>query len=520
MKFKDLFACLAIICGAQVHAFWRMPCQRSGIARIDPLMAFNEIGQHVHTIHGSSEFSETATYDDLVSANCTSCGVTQDKSVYWAPALYFQDNSTGEFTLVEQVGGILAYYFLNSLPGENITAFPEGFRMIAGNSLRRNYTAGDGNAANPDPPKSEWAALGQTDQDTLSQRALGFNCLWYNNPAGDEASLYRHFLPDKTYTDAHCPNGLRLELMFPSCWNGKDLDSTDHKSHVAYPDLVITGNCPDDFPVRFPGLFYEIIWNTYAFKDTPGRFVLANGDPLGYGYHGDFMMGWKEEILQEAVNVCTNGSGKIADCPVFTDVEDTALPGECQMPLPANLAKENVVSVAGTLPGNVAIQYGPQQATLGVQATDATSPTTAVSIPTLSFSVAQVNTAGTYGVGDVLHSTTTTSTSITSPAATPLIAGVTMAKGADPVPALPSSPSSPSTTSAPVATDSGLSYDVISTQYLTNGPIVSEIVWEEAIVYVTETDAVTSTILVTATAPAKVRRGSHLHRHRHVHGRR
>jgi hypothetical protein len=53
-------------------------------------------------------FSETSTYDDLVAGNCTSCQVSQDLSAYWTPALYFQDADTGEFTLVEQEGGMLA----------------------------------------------------------------------------------------------------------------------------------------------------------------------------------------------------------------------------------------------------------------------------------------------------------------------------------------------------------------------------------------------------------------------------
>jgi hypothetical protein len=53
-------------------------------------------------------FSETASWESLVGGSCTSCQVTQDKSAYWTPPLYFQ-SSSGEFTLVEQVGGMLAY---------------------------------------------------------------------------------------------------------------------------------------------------------------------------------------------------------------------------------------------------------------------------------------------------------------------------------------------------------------------------------------------------------------------------
>jgi hypothetical protein len=229
-------------------------------------------------------FGENVTYEDLVNADCTSCAVTQDKSAYWTPALYFK-HANGSYELVNQVGGMLAYYFLDQTPGEsNITAFPEGFRMIAGNSLRRNYsiTSTNGAVANvyaADPDKSTWAALGETAQSDLEQRAIGFNCLDYSKTP--EGSLQRHYLPSKSYLDANCTDGIRIELMFPSCWNGKDLDSSDHKSHVAYPDLVMEGTCPDGFDTQVPGLFYETIWDTHAFSGTDGEFVVSNGDTEG-----------------------------------------------------------------------------------------------------------------------------------------------------------------------------------------------------------------------------------------------
>lgn len=85
-----------------------MECHgRVGLGRIDPLVNPGEVAQHVHAIHGSSGFSEKATYEDLINADCTSCAVTQDKSVYWAPALYFQ-HANGTYQIVNQVGGMLA----------------------------------------------------------------------------------------------------------------------------------------------------------------------------------------------------------------------------------------------------------------------------------------------------------------------------------------------------------------------------------------------------------------------------
>ena len=43
----------------------------------------------------------------LLSGDCTSCAVTQDKSAYWAPALYFM-HTNGSAQVVDEVGGMLA----------------------------------------------------------------------------------------------------------------------------------------------------------------------------------------------------------------------------------------------------------------------------------------------------------------------------------------------------------------------------------------------------------------------------
>ena len=265
------FSALALASLNRAQAFWRLPCQaRSGLGRLDPIISPGQVSGHVHAIHGGSNFGMSATGDELKNSNCTSCAVIQDHSAYWTPALYFQDASTGEYTLVDQVGGTLVYYFLF---GNNIQPFPDNFQMIAGDTNRRNFTL-----PVPDPPQSNWGPS-DTTQAALAQKAIGFNCLDYSKP--DEPSLGRHFLPPKSYLDANCTDGVRFELMFPSCWNGKDADSPDHKSHMAYPNLVKTGTCPSGYQTQVVSLFYETIWNTYAFNGKAGEFVIASGDPTG-----------------------------------------------------------------------------------------------------------------------------------------------------------------------------------------------------------------------------------------------
>lgn len=226
--------------------------------------------------------------------------------------------------------------------------------MIAGDQFQRNFTW-----PVPDPPKSEWSGA-QASQFALQQKAIGFNCLNYN--ADPEPSLYRHSLPDKAYLDENCPDGVRFELMFPSCWNGKDVDSHDHKSHMAYPSEVMDGVCPEGFETRLVSLFYETIWNTYAFRDCEGEFVISNGDPTGYGYHGDFIQGWDPDFLQQAVDTCTNPSGEVSDCPLF-DLQDDEAQGRCQFSVPYVVKAEDVYSHTSGIPGNVPIQSGPAYAT-------------------------------------------------------------------------------------------------------------------------------------------------------------
>ena len=149
--------------------------------------------------------------------------------------------------------------------------------MIAGNNERDSYTVGD--VYKPDPEKSLWKSLGQTSQADLKQRAVGFNCMHYGRDP--EGTLYRHYMPDKKYLDENCASGIRFELMFPSCWNGKDLDTPDHQSHMAYPDLVMGGTCPEGFPVRTVSMMYETIWETQDYVNRNGEFVASNGDKQG-----------------------------------------------------------------------------------------------------------------------------------------------------------------------------------------------------------------------------------------------
>lgn len=434
-----------------------------------------------------------------------------------------------------------SYYTLIKNAGETITAFPKDFRMIAGDSLRRNYSINGLDVSKPDPEKSIWSLIGQTTQVDLQQRALGFNCLDYSKTP--EGSFYRHYMPDKTYLDANCANGLRFEIAFPSCWNGKDLDSKNHRSHVAYPDLVNMGDCPADFPVRLPTIFYETIWETDVFRNSPGEFVISNGDVQGFGYHADFINGWEDGVLEAAIEQCTNDSGMIQDCPVFQGhIQSQDEQNACQLAkLPAKIAKEQVSGIVGdSLPGGVQIQYGPEPAT---QANPA-APSTTVAVPTASYSPASSGALSAIPAGIFKESSTsdsaaaspTTPTAALATTPTPAAPTSVAASTSEAAPASSSAAVEPSiaapglkevsaATQAPAVTPAPASpavddhLPIVSTEYVTNGNVVSEVVWQEAVVYVTESNELTVTVTVPSTssiqAVRRVRRSGHLHRHMH-----
>lgn len=53
------------------------------------------------------------------------------------------------------------------------------------------------------------------------------------------------------------------------CWDGQNLDTPDHKSHVAYSGTGATGGgpCPASHPVKLPQVMYEIMWDVSQFRD-------------------------------------------------------------------------------------------------------------------------------------------------------------------------------------------------------------------------------------------------------------
>jgi hypothetical protein len=157
----------------------------------------------------------------------------------------------------------MAYYY--GAPGKTpklVRPHPQGLRMIAG----------DPGATRP--------------QDT---RIAHWDC------GADSGITERASVP-------MCPrgNGLRMLVRFPDCWDGRRLDSPDHRSHVTY--FHLHDGCPRSHPVQMPQIVFKVSW--FPLRGGDG-ITLASGVPATA--HADFISAWEPRTVADLTRRCING---------------------------------------------------------------------------------------------------------------------------------------------------------------------------------------------------------------------
>jgi hypothetical protein len=199
----------------------------------------------------------------LTTGNGTCAGGTLNRSSYWIPSLI--DTATGQ---VVPPSPEVVFYYKTGYSGVANTAvrtMPTGLRMIAGDAMNAaaNYTTA-----------YRWVCHNNYPQNGLSIQ----NCA-----VGDE---------------------LELNVFFPQCWDGRNLDSPDHKSHMAYAN----GGCPASHPVALPLLSVNVKWPITRVNQSSTWRLSSDTytGPAGYSAHADFFHAWDAATMQMFVTNCIN----------------------------------------------------------------------------------------------------------------------------------------------------------------------------------------------------------------------
>jgi hypothetical protein len=228
--------------------------------------------QHVHDYVGNLSTNAFSTDESLHAAG-TTCA-NNDQSTYFWPVLRNtaeegNDAQVDGGGLDGNVGEILrpatAQLQFRGNPISKVTPMPDDLTMIMGDA--KAVTNGDDNA------KAAWTCTGFEDRTTAKYPL--------------------------------CPQGSQLMriLDFPSCWDGKNLDSADHRTHVLFPRR--DGSCSRG-TVAIPQLRI-----TLTYDQPPGRNFALDSFPdqrhNAITDHADFMAIMPDTLLEQMADCINTG---------------------------------------------------------------------------------------------------------------------------------------------------------------------------------------------------------------------
>lgn len=202
---------------------------------------------------------------------------------------------------------------------DKIVTFPPGFHMLVGDPYKRSM---------PDATLLDGGGiyLGRDPGQGIPQ-PVQFTC-----PTGDGSNPYakqnRFGNAGLGFPMANCDaytTGLRYEVYFPDCWDGKSL--TDYTSGRNFSSTAGTNggeqNCLEGW-THFPAMHMEVYWDIDSFAKSgvwnPAKdnwpFELAQGDPTGFGIHGDFVS-LHAAVLDPSANIRLTNSSLPVGKPTF-----------------------------------------------------------------------------------------------------------------------------------------------------------------------------------------------------------
>jgi hypothetical protein len=258
---------------------FRTSCRRSHENFSDPIVFPGQaLKAHLHSFFGAVGADwGTTNPRDLTHSTCE--GGALNRTAYWVPAMI--DNGDTLVRPADIEDSLITYYKVghyDGTTGGDIVPFPPGFKMIQGNAR----------ATSPQPLSDVyWTCLADTRADSGGV---------------------------KTPTIPDCPPGrlVQLSVLFRHCWDGVNLDSPDHNSHLSPTTGWVSnpepdGGCPASHPVQLPALTEHVRWLVGP-EGTDGWRLSSDppDGPPGLTAHADWFNGWDPPIQQRWVDRCLN----------------------------------------------------------------------------------------------------------------------------------------------------------------------------------------------------------------------
>ncbi|HWO64970.1 MAG TPA: DUF1996 domain-containing protein [Umezawaea sp.] len=107
-----------------------------------------------------------------------------------------------------------------------------------------------------------------------------------------------------------CPEGKKVKRIhdFPSCWDGKNTDSANHRTHIVFPDAA-SGKCPEGFKA-VPQLRTTLTYDIPRDIQVKGQYKVdsfPNEDHNPVSDHDDFANVMSQKIMNRLVNCVNKG---------------------------------------------------------------------------------------------------------------------------------------------------------------------------------------------------------------------
>lgn len=235
----------------------------------DPIVFPGVAGvSHNHAFIGNKTTDANSTVQSLF-AGATNCAPAQDHSAYWIPTLY----QNGK--IVDPSDKVTVYYGSRLKDPSRTQPFPFGLRMISG-----------------DP---------RVQTDNSHHEGNHFWCAGIGGEVGRTA--------DGVWPVCAKTAKLTRQLTFPDCWDGKHLDSPDHKAHMSNG---VAGKCPASHPVPIPSLSFVI---SYPLSTNMSGLSFSSG--TSFSFHGDFYNAWEPQALAQRTRDCVDQDVKCNDAGNF-----------------------------------------------------------------------------------------------------------------------------------------------------------------------------------------------------------